>query len=255
VQVDSELRIDEVAQMFGHFVKFSAAEIGDEEAQLDETTGLVYRMVCMYFTFPIAVGNCRNAFEVLMSASRRLTLPNKILHIKNKKQQLYNDLIEHFESNNMMWYADEVADDGEKFLANMVDLLWYIDSHRDVFKHRNKKIPDNWSKFSGYNIPEASKHRKRSIQNMSAPVLREHSNNLFNCLQRKFWLRSNWQPWKADVESLATSVSDYALYLQEQNKKMKQHHLQLHPVRQVSDNMALVLLPVNEQSQDEFLTP
>ena len=35
---------------------------------------------------------------------------------------------------------------------------------------------------------------------------------------------------------------------------MKQHHLQLHPVRQASYNMALVFLPVYEQSQDEFLT-
>ena len=66
-----------------------------------------------------------------MSASRTLTLPNKIIQIKNKKQQLYNDLIEHLESNNIMWYADEVADDGEKFLTDMVDLLWYIDGHHD----------------------------------------------------------------------------------------------------------------------------
>ena len=40
--------------------------------------------VCI-FTFPIAVGNHCNALKVLMSASRRLTLPNEILHIKNIK--------------------------------------------------------------------------------------------------------------------------------------------------------------------------
>jgi len=114
----------------------------------------------MYIYNSNVVVNCCNAFEVLMSASRRLTLPSKILHIKNKKQQLYNDLIE---SNNIMWYADEVADDGEKFLVNMVDLLWYIDGHHNIFNHRNKRIPDCWSKFSGYNTPEASKHRKRSV--------------------------------------------------------------------------------------------
>ena len=45
---------------------------------------------------------------------------------------------------------------------------------------------------------------------MPAPVLREHANGLFNCLQSKFLLRSNWQSWKADDESLAISVSDYA---------------------------------------------
>ena len=34
---------------------------------------------------------------------------------------------------------------------------------------------------------------------------------------------------------------------------MKQHHMQLHPAHQISDNMALVLLPVNKESQDELL--
>lgn len=33
---------------------------------------------------------------------------------------------------------------------------------------------------------------------------------------------------------------------------MKQHHMQLHPTRQI-DNMALVLLPVNKESRDELL--
>ena len=37
------------------------------------------------FIFPIAVGNHCNALKVLMSASRRLTLPNEILHIKSIK--------------------------------------------------------------------------------------------------------------------------------------------------------------------------
>ena len=78
-------------------------------------------IACIYFNISVVV-NRPNAFEVLMSASRRWTMP-KILPTKNKKQQLYNDLIEHFESNQMMWYANEVGDDGEKFLANMVDLL------------------------------------------------------------------------------------------------------------------------------------
>ena len=71
--------------MFGHFVKFSATEIGEEEAWLDETTGLVLELYVCIFTFPIAVGNHCNAFKVLMSVSRRLTLPNKILNIKNIK--------------------------------------------------------------------------------------------------------------------------------------------------------------------------
>ena len=33
MQIDSALRIDEVTQMFGHFVKFSATKIGEVEVQ------------------------------------------------------------------------------------------------------------------------------------------------------------------------------------------------------------------------------
>ena len=35
---------------------------------------------------------------------------------------------------------------------------------------------------------------------------------------------------------------------------MKQYHMQLHPARQISDNAALVLLPVNKETQDELRT-
>lgn len=46
MQVDSELRVDEVAQMFGHFVKFSATEIGEVEVQNTATGCALYN--CMH---------------------------------------------------------------------------------------------------------------------------------------------------------------------------------------------------------------
>ena len=70
-----------------------------------------------------------NAFAVLMSASTRPSLPQKVPLVKNKKQQLHNDLIDYFERNNMTWSAHQVAAEGEKFVSCLVDLLWYIDGH------------------------------------------------------------------------------------------------------------------------------
>ena len=100
------------------------------------------------------------------------------------------------------------------------------------------------SQFSGYNVPELSKHRKRALQNMSSPVLHDHANNIFKCLQGSYWMtNSNWSAWKGDVELLATSVSNYATYLSEQNSKVKRLHSSSHPVRQISDNISLQLLP------------
>ena len=194
-----------------------------------------------------------NAFEVLMSASARPSLPQRISLVKNKKQQLHNDLIDYFEKKNMTWSAHQVAAEGEKFVSCLVDLLWYIDGHHEVFKNRFNTIPPSISQFSGYNIPEASKHRKRSLQNMSAPILREYANNMFRCLQGSYWVTNpNWKSWKGDVEVLATSVSDYATYLNEQNEKVKKHHSLSHPVRMISDCIAIQLLPVSSTSQESM---
>ena len=81
MQVDSELRVDEVAQMFGHFVKFSATEIGGGSALLQV---VLCTIACIWFNISVLI-NRPNAFEVLILASKRLAMP-KIFPIKNKKQ-------------------------------------------------------------------------------------------------------------------------------------------------------------------------
>ena len=101
---------------------------------------------------------------MLMTATQTMTLPTKLLNVRNKKQQMQNDLINFFNENDMKWYASDVVADGERLLSNMVDLLWYIDGHHAIFNGKNKKT---FSRFIGYNIPENSKYRKRQIDNVS----------------------------------------------------------------------------------------
>ena len=62
----------------------------------------------------------------------------------------------------------------------------------------------------------------------------------------------NWKSWKCDVEELATSVSNYATYLEDQNKKMKLLHSQFQPVRHLSENISLMSLPTNSKLEDKF---
>ena len=143
--------------------------------------------------------------------------------------------------------------EGEKFVSCLVDLLWYIDGHHDVFKNRFNSIPASVAQFSGYNTPEASKHRKRSLCNMSASVLHELANSMFRCLQGSYWLTApSWKSWKGDIEVLATSISDYATYLNEQNEKVKKHHSLSHPVRMISDCITIQLLPVTATSHESM---
>ena len=67
----------------------------------------------------------------------------------------------------LRWHAYEVASFNEAFVKAMVNALWEIDGHHDVFKARNMPNPSTLDPFTVYYIPELSKHCKRSRQNLS----------------------------------------------------------------------------------------
>ena len=135
----------------------------------------------------------------------------------------------------------------------MVDTLWFLDGHHHVLCKRGHKIPESLKHFIGYNTPEASKHRKRSLQNLSEITLRELSNRLFTRLQDTFWERSGWKDFKSDIKSLATSMSDYAAYLKEQNKKTKYFQSLTEPVHSIADNLDFRFLPHCEANPSLFI--
>lgn len=81
----------------------------------------------------VSLGPRRNAFEVLISAasSRRSKLPER-LTAHNKKDALFNDLIDLFD-----WcWADSGNTLGKSFLLMLRDVL-YIDGHHSVFQQRS----------------------------------------------------------------------------------------------------------------------
>ncbi len=51
-------------------------------------------------------------------------------------------------------------------LRSVTDILWYIDGHHNVFARRGVHIPDRFSRFQGYNVPELTKHRRRLATNV-----------------------------------------------------------------------------------------
>ena len=121
-----------------------------------------------------------------MRNSRRLAgpaLPQPIENPKTMKQRLHNDILSLLSEKGLKWRGDEVFNVGLAFLRAIVDSLWIIDGHHDVFASRSIEIPLVFHPFSGYNRPERSKHRKRTLQNLSSAKLRVCSNSLFGCLQ------------------------------------------------------------------------
>lgn len=64
-------------------------------------------------------------------------LPNKVA-VRNKKDQLFNDLLTMVEKKGLQWKPSEV-DGGTALnaLKSFYDAVWYVDGHHHTFADRN----------------------------------------------------------------------------------------------------------------------
>lgn len=93
-------------------------------------------------------------------------LPSIIAEPKNRKEKLYNDIISFLSESQLGWINDP-AQYGKPFVTELCNVLWFVDGHHGVLSSRSCPIPSLFTRFNGYNRPELSKHRKRSISNLS----------------------------------------------------------------------------------------
>ena len=98
------------------------------------------------------------------------SLPSKIKE-KNSKDRLYNKRTDSFLAMGLSWKDPEKF--GKPFIHDMCDVLWYIDGHHAALASRSCPVPSMFSSFVGFNKPERSKHRKRSISNLSRDKIDE----------------------------------------------------------------------------------
>lgn len=161
---------------------------------------------------------------------------------RNKKDKLYNDVLTMLEEENVVFPGDEVKSGGCVFLRAVVDSLWCLDDHHDALKKQSCPIPELFSSFNGYNTPEVSKHRKRSVSNLSGSTLETLSSSLYHNLQKSFWSCEQLKSLRKNTEQLARSMASYAEYLSSQRKKMNTLHSLASPVRHVSDSMSVTFV-------------
>ena len=100
-------------------------------------------------------------------------------------------------------------------------------------------MPSVFHQFTGYNRPEMSKHRKRSVGSLSRDILLSHSQSLFGVLHYVFWNRPEWAEVKQSVEQLATSLATYADRLGAKRVRMESVHASEHVVRSIGDCLSL----------------
>ena len=95
--------------------------------------------------------------------------------------------------------------------------------------------------IKGTNVPQASKHRKRSAVNLSCEKLACHSASLYEVLLSSWINTSTWAVMKEAVKGLASSIDGHISYLRDQSKRMKVHHST--PSESFGDKTNLTYLP------------
>ena len=103
-------------------------------------------------------------------------------------------------------------------------------------------IPAIFHNFTGYNKPEKSKHRKRTIQNMSGNTIDSIASSLFRYLQSNYWKSSSFIEFRKQVKQLAGVLAQYSKYLQTQNKRMKVAHVSEVPICKISDALSIEMI-------------
>ena len=132
----------------------------------------------------------------------------------------------------------------------MRDIFWHIDGHHHVFQQRSVAIPDVFSPFCNYNVPELSKHRKRRTINLSGHLMQQFVLDLCTMLHANYWSREGWCQFKEPVECLSLSLARYVDYLFDKTKRMKTHHRS--PARELSTSLRVKFISESTSSTTHF---
>lgn len=217
----------EVTPLFGSYVQFA---VKSPDEPLPTSSSVVMR----------------NAFEIMRKSQQLLSqrrLPQRLSE-RTKKDKLFNDLLNLLETKKWDWAPDGV-ESGRVFLTTLTNVLWYLDSHHDTLSHRGCKVPELFSPYQGYNVPQASKHRKRSAANLSCEKLAGYSASLYEVLLSSWINTSRWAVMKEAVKGLASSIDGHISYLRDQLERMKIHHST--PSESFGDKTNFTYLPRSSQ--------
>ena len=198
-----------------------------------------------------------NGLSVIMATQQQLFTahyPNELV-VKNKHDQLFNDILTFLKSRKCEWMSDEVHSGiATNSILSLRNALWYVDGSHSTLNERSCEVPDIFSQFSGYNIPEASKHRKRSPSSLSREDLLALSQKLFSILHHQIWMRVNWIELKSPVTVLAQSLSKYAEYLANKRVRMQEIHTSSDTTRSVGENLTVCFTKARS-SHPPYLQP
>jgi len=123
-----------------------------------------------------------------MEGAVKLVCPDKIdIILKNNKQKLHNDLIDSLQQKGLGWMKENVLSKGKPFVTQLVHILWQLDGHHEKLAAQSCPIPDLFSTYQNYNVPENYKRKRPNLKRETVSTMVQ---TLFNILQQVFKLYS-----------------------------------------------------------------
>lgn len=199
----------------------------------------------------------RNAFEVMAAAQRALDAAERTgvpaaVSQKTRKDKMFNDLIELMKKMKLKW-RNPLAD-CTPFLKQLTNILWYIDGQYDTIEEKSSKIPDVFHSFQGYNCPEASKHRKRTRDNLKREELSSYVLFLQEAIHTSWMQQESFADFRILIEGLRNALSGYSTYLLSKSKYQSLHHALSSPAANPTDNSATRFI-TRKQCPSDILQP
>ena len=169
-----------------------------------------------------------NAFQVMMAAAKEaaiIGIPKVCPDPKCNLDKLKNTILTYFQEK-MCIFPANCGKAATVFVARLSDFVYYLDGQ--YFKiemeiSKAKKFPEVFKrKFSGFNCPEKSKHRKRELNNLSEKKLESHAIAIREVIQSLQFLDSiPWAEVKQEVLQMVQVVEQYCLHLRVDNVRNK----------------------------------
>ena len=101
----------------------------------------------------------KNAFSIMMESQHHIcaqTLPQPIPE-RSKNDKLFNDLLQLANRRDLRLAHNDI-ESARKYFMTITSTLSYIDGHHVTLSDHGCEIPELFQEFTGYNIPEMSKH-------------------------------------------------------------------------------------------------
>ncbi|RIB09140.1 hypothetical protein C2G38_2251568 [Gigaspora rosea] len=94
-----------------------------------------------------------NAFDILMTNSKRFLLPRRYTE-HNNYNRLYNEIIELFEAQQVGWVCGSHETIGKAFVNRLANALWYIDPHLSTLSALSYSLPILFTQLKTYKDDE-----------------------------------------------------------------------------------------------------